>query len=422
MNRFIYTALIIISLPFAIIRTLLKDTKSESWKRKLKNQLGYVTKTSGKVIWLHCVSVGEFNAAKPLIEKLFVKFPLHQVVITTTTITGSDAVTKHYKDRVTHYFFPFDLPFVINLFVKKIKPLVCILLETEIWPNLIANLKNKNIPVMLVNARLSDRSFKKYNKFSPKLVSASLNRLSVICSQNKSSAKRFISLGASNDKVSVTGSLKFDANESVNLKTIQTLKNITRKRQVVTFASTREGEEKQIIESFLSLKNKFDALLLIIPRHPERFIEVFNIAKEYGFNVEKRSLGNTLKSDTDILIGDSMGEMMSYYSISDIAFIGGSLSNNGGQNMLEAASLSKPIIFGPSVFNFEEISEILINDGSAIKVRDAEELMKTISELLLDDEKRKLIGYSAKATFENNRGAADKVLEAITPHIENIKK
>jgi len=273
---------------------------------------------------------------------------------------------------------------------------------------------------MLINARLSDRSFKKYNKFSPKLINSTLNSLSIICSQDESSSKRFISLGASKKNIIITGSLKFDSNEPNNLENIQALKNITGDRKIVAFASTREGEELQIIKSYIALKNKFNAILLIIPRHPERFNEVYNMANEKGLNVKRRSLADHCEKDTDILIGDSMGEMMSYFSISDIAFIGGSLSNNGGQNMLEAASLSKPIIFGPSVFNFEEISKRLLDDGSAIQVSSSEELMQTISELLLDNEKRKLIGQNAKITFENNRGAVTRVFEAIAPHIENI--
>ncbi|MBT6141814.1 MAG: 3-deoxy-D-manno-octulosonic acid transferase [Gammaproteobacteria bacterium] len=419
MNRFVYTVLIILSLPFALLRILLRDAKNSNWIRKLKNQLGFVPKIPGKVIWLHCVSVGEFNAAKPLIDMIFINFPLHQIVISTTTITGSDAVEKYYKSQVIHCFFPFDVPFIVSSFLKKIKPVACILLETEIWPNLITKLKHKNIPVMLVNARLSKKSYKKYKKFSPKLINMTLNNLSLICSQNESSSKRLISLGATNNIIT-TGSLKFDSNEPNNSETIQALKNITGDRKIVVFASTRKGEEFQIIKSYLKLKSKFNALLIIVPRHPERFNEVFSMANETGLNVKRRSLGGHCEQDTDILIGDSMGEMMSYLNISDIAFIGGSLTNNGGQNMLEAASLSKPIIFGPSVFNFEEISKRLLDDGSAIQVRNAEELMKTISELLLDDEKRRLIGESAKTTFENNRGATTKIFNAIAPHIKNI--
>ena len=419
MNRFVYTVLIILSLPIALLRILLRDAKNSNWIRKLKNQLGFVPKIPGKVIWLHCVSVGEFNAAKPLIDMIFINFPLHQIVISTTTITGSEAVEKYYKSQVIHCFFPFDVPFIVSSFLKKIKPVACILLETEIWPNLITKLKHKNIPVMLVNARLSKKSYKKYKKFSPKLINMTLNNLSLICSQNESSSKRLISLGATNNIIT-TGSLKFDSNEPNNSETIQALKNITGDRKIVVFASTRKGEEFQIIKSYLKLKSKFNALLIIVPRHPERFNEVFSMANETGLNVKRRSLGGHCEQDTDILIGDSMGEMMSYLIISDIAFIGGSLTNNGGQNMLEAASLSKPIIFGPSVFNFEEISKRLLDDGSAIQVRNAEELMKTISELLLDDEKRRLIGESAKTTFENNRGATTKIFNAIAPHIKNI--
>ena len=419
MNRFVYTVLIILSLPIALLRILLRDAKNSNWIRKLKNQLGFVPKIPGKVIWLHCVSVGEFNAAKPLIDMIFINFPLHQIVISTTTITGSEAVEKYYKSQVIHCFFPFDVPFIVSSFLKKIKPVACILLETEIWPNLITKLKHKNIPVMLVNARLSKKSYKKYKKFSPKLINMTLNNLSLICSQNESSSKRLISLGATNNIIT-TGSLKFDSNEPNNSETIQALKNITGDRKIVVFASTRKGEEFQIIKSYLKLKSKFNALLIIVPRHPERFNEVFSMANETGLNVKRRSLADHCEQDTDILIGDSMGEMMSYLNISDIAFIGGSLTNNGGQNMLEAASLSKPIIFGPSVFNFEEISKRLLDDGSAIQVRNAEELMKTISELLLDDEKRRLIGESAKTTFENNRGATTKIFNAIAPHIKNI--
>jgi 3-deoxy-D-manno-octulosonic-acid transferase len=238
----------------------------------------------------------------------------------------------------------------------------------------------------------------------------------LIGSQNDPSSERFLSLGALPDKVVTVGNLKFDSNEVIDPISFQSMKNIVRKRNVVVFASTRDGEEKQIIQSYLALKNKFNALLLIIPRHPERFDEVFNMVIKSGLNVMRRS--QNLKCEgMDVLVGDSMGEMMSYYRICDIAFIGGSLSNTGGQNMLEAASLSKPIIFGPSVHNFEEISKTLLENDSAIQVRDADELMKTISELLLDIQKRKKLGLNAKATFEKHRGAVDRLLKLIMPNI-----
>jgi len=416
MNRFIYTLLLYLSLPIAILKLITKERNSPFWKVKLKNQLGFVTKTSSKVIWVHCVSVGEFNAARPIIDQLLNIYPEYRLVITTTTITGAEAVKNHYQDRVIHYFFPFDLPFIVGPFINKINPVTCILLETEIWPNLINNLNKKAIPVMLINARLSERSFNKYQKFSSKLTKKTINQLTFICSQNNSSRERFLSLGALADKVVTVGNLKFDSNEVIDPISLEEMSEIVRKRWVVVFASTRDGEEKQIIQSYLALKNKFDALLIIIPRHPERFDEVFNMVIKSGLKVRRRS-ENLQSVEKDVLIGDSMGEMMTYYKCCDIAFIGGSLSNTGGQNMLEPASLSKPIIFGPSVHNFEEIAKTLLENDSAIQVRDADELMQTISELLLDISRRNKLGSNAKTIFEKNRGALDRLMKLIIPNI-----
>ena len=417
MNRFIYTLLLYLSLPIAILKLIVKERKSPFWKVKLKNQLGFVTKTSGKVIWVHCVSVGEFNAARPLINQLLDIYPEHRLAITTTTITGAEAVRNHYQDRVIHYFFPFDLPFIVGPFINKINPVACILLETEIWPNLINNLNKKAIPVMLINARLSERSLNKYQKFSSKLVQKTINQLTLIGSQNNPSSERFLSLGALPDKVVTVGNLKFDSNEKDNPNTTQSLQQMIGQRRVVVFASTREGEEKKIIQSYVNLKDKFDALLIIVPRHPERFDEVFNLIVDSSLKVKRRSDGLGCDDNTQVLLGDSMGELLSYYSVCDIAFIGGSLIDTGGQNMLEAAAASKPILFGPSVFNFEKIAQLFLEKDAAIQVGDADDLMKTISALLLDDTKRQKLGENAKNSFEKNRGAVDRLLKLIIPNI-----
>jgi len=394
-----------------------KERKSPFRKAKLKNQLGLVTKTSGKVIWVHCVSVGEFNAARPLIDQILDIYPEHKLAITTTTITGAEAVRNHYQDRVIHYFFPFDLPFIVGPFVNKINPVACILLETEIWPNLINNLNKKAIPVMLINARLSERSLNKYQKFSSKLVQKTINQLTLIGSQNDPSSERFLSLGALPDKVVTVGNLKFDSNEKDNPNTTQSLQQMIGQRRVVVFASTREGEEKKIIQSYINLKDKFDALLIIVPRHPQRFDEVFNLIVDSGLKVKRRSDGLGCDESIQVLLGDSMGELLSYYSVCDIAFIGGSLIDTGGQNMLEAAAAAKPILFGPSVFNFEKIAQLFLEKDAAIQVGDADDLMKTISALLLDDTKRQKLGENAKNSFEKNRGAVDRLMKLIIPNI-----
>ena len=417
MNRFIYTLLLYLSLPIAILKLIAKERKSPFRNAKLKNQLGFVTKTSSKVIWVHCVSVGEFNAARPLIDQLLDIYPEHRLAITTTTITGAEAVRKHYQDRVIHYFFPFDLPFIVGPFIKKINPVACILLETEIWPNLINNLNKKAIPVVLVNARLSERSFSKYQRFSSNLVQKTLNQLTLIASQNEHSSERFLSLGVSPNKVVTVGNLKFDSNEKDNPNTTQSLQQMIGQRRVVVFASTREGEEKKIIKSYVNTKDKFDALMIIIPRHPQRFDEVYNLIVDSGLDVKRRSDGLRCDENTQVLLGDSMGELLSYYSVCDIAFIGGSLIDTGGQNMLEAAAASKPILFGPSVFNFEQIAQLLLEKDAAIQVDDADDLMKTISSLLLDDPKRQKLGENAKNLLEKHRGAIDRLMKLIIPNI-----
>ncbi len=417
MNRFIYTLLLYLSLPIAILKLIAKERKSPFRNAKLKNQLGFVTKTSGKVIWVHCVSVGEFNAARPLIDQILDFYPEHKLAITTTTITGAEAVRNHYKDRVIHYFFPFDLPFIVGPFIKKINPVACILLETEIWPNLINNLNKKAIPVMLINARLSELSLNKYQKFSSKLVQKTINQLTLIGSQNDPSSERFLSLGALPDKVVTVGNLKFDSNEKDNPNTTQSLQQMIGQRRVVVFASTREGEEKKIIKSYVNTKDKFDALIIIIPRHPQRFDKVYNLIVDSDLGVKRRSDGLRCDENTQVLLGDSMGELLSYYSVCDIAFIGGSLIDSGGQNMLEAAAASKPILFGPSVFNFEQIAQLLLEKDAAIQVDDANDLMKTISSLLLDDPKRQKLGENAKNLIEKHRGAVDRLMKLIMPNI-----
>jgi len=417
MNRLIYTLLLYLGLPIAILKLVVKERKSPFWKVKLKNQLGFVTKTASKVIWVHCVSVGEFNAARPLIDRLLDIYPEHRLAITTTTITGAEAVRNHYKNRVMHYFFPFDLPSIVGPFINKINPVACILLETEIWPNLINNLNKKAIPVMLVNARLSERSLNKYQKISSNLIQKTINQLTLIGSQNERSSERFLSLGVSPDKVVTVGNLKFDSKEKDNPSTTQSLQQMIGQRRVVVFASTRAGEERKILKSYVNTKDKFDALMIVIPRHPQRFDEVFNLIVDSGLDVKRRSQGLSCDENTQVLLGDSMGELLSYYSVCDIAFVGGSLIDTGGQNMLEAAALSKPILFGPSVFNFEQIAQLLLEKGASIQVDDADGLMKTISSLLLDDAKRKELGENAKNLLEKHRGAVDRLLKLIIPNI-----
>ena len=405
-------------LPIAILRLIQKDRGNGLWKIKLKNQLGRVNIKASKVIWLHCVSVGEFHAARPLVEQLVELFVEHKILITTTTITGSTAVKNHYGGNIEHCFFPFDLPFALTRFVNKVKPEICILLETELWPNLINLLHKRKIPIALVNARLSQRSLAKYQKSSAKLARDTINKITLIASQNERSSERFLALGTNPNIIHTIGSLKFDSNLSADTKISDNLRRIVGNRRVVVFASTRSGEEKEILQSYSKLNEKFDALLVIVPRHPERFDEVHKLITDNKLNVIRRSEDELCGKETEILLGDSMGELMSYYSICDIAFIGGSLTRDGGQNMLEAAASSKPVLFGPHIFNFEHISQLLLNSDGAVQVSDANQLMQTIAELLLDEDKRVAIGKNAKKIIEDNRGVTKQLIELLTPQID----
>jgi len=408
MNRTLYSLVGYLLLPILVIRLLVKSIKASKYRQRISERLGLINEIPVPIIWIHCVSVGEFRASIPLIDILIKKYPHHRILVTTTTPTGSDALKQHYKKEVLNLYFPFDLSFIVNRYLSKIKPDICILMETEIWPNLIHALKQNHIPSILINARMSEHSLEKYQKFASNLVNETLNNLSLIATQNQNSANRFIRLGAPKDRVINAGNIKFDLNPQANTLTINALKKITKNRAVVTFASTHEGEELQIINSFLKYQDKVNALLIIVPRHPERFNEVEKLVKDSNLTIARRS---TLKSatNTHFLLGDSMGEMMSYFAISDIVFMGGSLNDTGGHNMLEPAALSKPIIFGPTVFNFAEISSELRKKQGAIQVQNSDQLFTEIIQLLADQKKSDELGKNANQYFKSKQGAVNQL-------------
>ena len=269
---------------------MIKGVKEPLYRHRVHERLGIIPKIPVPIIWIHCASIGEFKAANTLIDTLIQKFTDYRVLVTTVTATGSQSVIDTYQSKVLHYYLPLDLPIIVNKYIKKINPSICIFLEKEIWPNLIHTLNKKNIPILLVNARLSQRSLEKYQKFTPKLVEQTLNKLSVIATQNQNSANRFIELGADTGKVVATGNIKFDQNPSVDKVISKKIKTIIGKRKVVVFASTHKGEEVQIIDAYLNHKDSIDALLVIIPRHPERFNEVYKLAQKHHLNIVKRSI------------------------------------------------------------------------------------------------------------------------------------
>ncbi len=412
MNRTLYSLVGYLLLPLLIIRLFAKSVKAPAYRKRILERLGFVQKINTPVIWIHCVSVGEFRASITLIDTLIKQHPQHKILVTTTTPTGSSALKQHYKNQVLHYYFPFDLSLIVKRYIKRVNPDLCILMETEIWPNLIHALKQRNISSILINARLSRRSLEKYQKFAPKLISKTLNQLTLIATQNQNSATRFIQLGVVENKVINTGNIKFDLNPTANSATTETLKQIIGPRKVITFASTHAGEEAEIIKHYVKVKEQIDALLVIIPRHPERFNEVEKLAKNADLTVARRS-NATPNNTAQILLGDSMGEMLSYFAISDIVFMGGSLNQTGGHNMLEPAAHSKAIIFGPNVFNFAEISADLLNNQASIQVQNAQALFTQIISLLGNSQQLEVLGKNAKQYFDSQKGAVKKIAKLI---------
>lgn len=413
MNQTLYSLIGYLLLPIMLLRLLFKSLTAPSYAQRIGERLGFIKPIKAQVIWVHCVSVGELRAAIVLIDVLITQYPNHKILVTSTTPTGSKAVTKHYQDKVLHLYFPFDVSFIVKPYVKKVNPKICLLLETEIWPNLIHTLHKNNIPTLLINARLSQRSLEKYQK-APVFTKKTLNKLTLVAAQNQSSVERFKKLRINNDKIMVAGNIKFEQNSSVDLAISEYLKTIIGNRKVVVFASTHKHEEAQIIDAYL--KKPLDALIVIVPRHPERFDEVYKLAEKYNIKIVRRSQ-NTPCNDCAILLGDSMGEMMSYFEIADIVFMGGSLVDTGGHNMLEPAALSKPIIFGPNVFNFSEISSNLLAQNASIQVQNADELLTEVSALLTDDEKAKTLGKNANQYFKSQQGALSVLIEQIKLYI-----
>jgi len=425
--RRVYTLIFTLALPIVFLRLLWRSRKAPEYRERWNERLGnFPTPTRhGSVVWFHTVSVGEFIAATPLIRHYLQRGA--SVVVTTTTPTGSAQVRKTFGDQVFHVYGPYDLPLFVNRFLNKIKPKVCVLLETELWPNLIRCCKRHNIPVILANARLSEKSFNAYARF-PGLSKSMLNELSFAAIQNETDAKRFVALGLPENRGEVIGSIKFDLDlaEELRARAQDLSSSLHRQGNVVWIAaSTHAGEDEIILEAYRTLKEKFNTLkLILVPRHPERFATVRELCDATGFKVRQRSLGNPNDAaDVDILLGDTMGELMLLFGAADVAFIGGSLVEKGGHNYIEAAAWALPIVSGPSTYNFSAVAKELQRSGSLTIVNDANDMVETLAPLLEDDERRRDSGLAGKAVADKNRGATQKligIIDSIGLNSENL--
>ena len=430
MLRPFYTLIFYLGMPLVMLRLLYRARKSPGYGQRWGERFGFSPDLTpqAKTIWLHTVSVGETIAAAPLVHKLLATRPNYIIVITTMTPTGSDQVNKLYAkeialNRVVHCYAPYDLPSTVNRFLSRIHPSVAIFMETELWPNTIAACQRNNIPTLLTNARLSERSAEGYARIGS-LARDMIQQLYFIAAQTEDDAERFIKLGFPRGRMQVTGTLKYDITVSDKLLPEASilrqlwLDGRTPDTKILIAASTHAGEDEQILAAFRELRAQLPELLLIlVPRQPERFDSVYELVKKEGWQTVRRSLSNTpegqVTKQTDLLLGDTMGELMRLYATADLAFVGGSLVEHGGHNVLEPAALGLPVITGPYVFNFADVNKKLEQAGALFTVNNAEQLAEKSLELLSDSVAWQQASDATQQVLRTNGGALDRQLELV---------
>ena len=402
--------------PVVLFRLASRGIKAPAYFRRWRERFGvFPNPKFEKSILIHAVSVGEVNAAIPLIKALMETYKDHNFVITTVTPTGSDRVQQIFGNQVFHLYLPYDLPGAVKRFLKKIKPELAVVMETEIWPNLFRFCKKRNIPIVVANARLSELSLKGY-KWVQSLATMAVNNTKFVAAQTKTDAQRMIRLGCDADKIYVVGSLKFDIIiEDDILEKGETIhKHCSQNHLIWIAASTHQEDEIEILKAYSYLKKKYPKLLLIIvPRHPERFYATTQASIQMGFNTQLRSKCGLYDINADVFIVDTMGEMLEFYAASDIAFVGGSIANIGGHNVLEAAVFKLPVLVGPNTHNFAEITQLLHNCGGSRLVKNAADIIHFMQELIEKPATCKSMGEAAFKLVEQNRGAVDLTMKLI---------
>lgn len=426
--RIFYTLMWWLALPLVLGRLWWRGRKEPGYREHWGERLGFYGPRAANdepmTLWVHAVSVGETRAAEPLVDALLRQYPQARIVLTCMTptgrATGKSLFGKHGA-RVVQSFLPYDMPLLVARFIRHFEPRICILMETEVWPNLILQCQREQVPVVLANARLSERSLGKALRLG-KMIRDAAQGITLVAAQTEADALRIRELGAAN--VGVTGSIKFDVTiPQAALDTGATLRRQIGSRPVFLCASTREGEEGMILEAFQSARAEMpqDVLLLIVPRHPQRFDEVAAMVAERGMPVQRRSElaapGAVVAPETAVLLGDSMGEMFAYYAACDLAFIGGSLQPLGGQNLIEPAALGKPVIVGEHTFNFAQATEDCLQQGGAVRIHNSDGLMHQAAILLADSQSRAAMGAHALTFANTHRGATARTI-ALLPELK----
>ena len=409
--RLLYTIALFVLLPWALLHLLLRSRRQPEYLQHIAERFGLSGEHAGTpLIWVHAVSVGETRAAEPLIKALRARHPLHGILLTHTTPTGRQASLELFGDAVRRCYLPYDFPFAVKHFLHRFRPEVGIVMETEIWPNLIEHCHRRGIPVYLVNARMSEKSARGYARFRS-LAADALRKLAGIGAQTERDAARLVELGA--QTMTVTGNIKFDRTPPPEMLALgKRLRELFGSRKVFLAASTREGEEALILDA-LAGAHMAELLTVLVPRHPQRFEELGVLLRQRGRAFARRSEGLPVRADIDVVLGDTMGEMFAYYYASDVAFVGGSLLPLGGQNLLEACAVGRPVIVGPHTFNFEEATEGAIEAGAALRVANAAALAGTVTSLFSNPGRREAMAEAGIRFTQRHRGATERTMAMV---------
>jgi len=419
--RSLYTLLLYLITPLVPLRLIWRGLRVPAYLRRWPERFGWFRAPDlHDAIWVHAVSVGEVHAAEPVVRRLRERHPDRDIAITTTTPTGSARVRELFGDSVFHVYAPYDLPGAVKRFLNRVRPKLAVIMETEIWPNLFHYCGQRDIPVVMANARMSARSARGYGRFS-KLVASTLRQCTAIAAQGTADRERLVELGAPVERVIVTGSVKFDITAPASLREqADGLRRVWGADRAVWIAgSTHEPEEQQVLEAFDSVRRVLpDALLVLAPRHPERNDRVAALVRRRGLRLARRSESELGSADADCFLVDTLGELPLFYAAADLAFVGGSLARTGGHNVLEPAVLGVPVLIGPNYFNFLEITELLRDEEALLVVEDQQALGEAATRLLRDGDARDRMGTAAAAVIERNRGSVERLLKIIEDSLD----
>lgn len=418
--RTLYSILFYLLIPFILLRLLWRSLKAPEYRKRWAERFAFYNQSVAQnVVWFHAVSVGEAEALFPLVRLFQDRCPQIKVLITTTTPTGSARVRAVLGETVEHVYLPYDVPIVVARFMRSFKPILAVIVETEIWPNLFSYCGENRIPLYVINARLSDKSARGYKKISA-LIKPALQNIKLVAAQSQEDAERYILVGAKPECVITVGNIKFDIEiPQILLEAGRLLKSSAFKdRFVLLAASTHCGEERQLLDIYQTLKINIPELLLIIaPRHLERFEEVYGLCEQFRVKTVKRTSDAICDSATEIYLADTMGELKLLYAAADLAFVGGSLVPVGGHNLLEAAAARVPVLFGPYMSNFKEIAVKVLAADAAVQCHDIIALMQEIQLLYSDNSRRQTLIENGNRFLFSNRGATQKLYSLLSKEV-----